>query len=216
MPKSPKSRNGAGKQAKSAEPQAEINGSSITPRDADLLRSFFDRIISLRREQRQLGSEISEIYKEAKGLGYSTASMRDALKLAEMDPVEASMRLDLDEIYYKIARGGAVAIAAAAGETVPLTEAPAWLAGRADALAGHRKSEPTWKGTPQRELEYQLGHDRGVELRQEAAAAIEERAPARKVVRKGGAKLLGPAHLGAQQAAGVKRARRKGAQRPAA
>lgn len=197
--------NGAEKQAESGQ---VLTAQPLTPRDVDVLRSFFDRIVALRREQRQLGSEISEIYKEAKSLGYSNASMRDALKLAEMDPAEAAMRLELDQTYYTIARGGAVSHKAAA-DVVPLNESPAWLKGRADALAGvpfDRNAVPY-----EQQLDYELGHIRGVELRDEAAAAQDPivRKPVRKRVSRG-------VHLGDRQAAAVKRAKRKGGARPAA
>jgi uncharacterized protein (UPF0335 family) len=209
MPKSSKSRNGAEKQAKTAEPQPEINGAGVlTPQEAELIRGYVRALEHLEDEGRELGKSKSAIYKEAKLNQLSTWAIRETVKRRRQDPGVLELQDDLVKIYSAIAGGAKLKPA----DVVPLTEAPAWLAGRADALAGHRKSEPAWDGSPQHRLEYQLGHDAGATLRLEAAEAIEAVGkPSR--IRKRTPKTE---HLGAQQAAGVSRARRKGARRSAA
>jgi uncharacterized protein (UPF0335 family) len=169
MPRKRQTTNGAENPAKKADAQPALDGAgALTPHDGRVLKGFFDHIVELRREQRALGSEVSEIYKEAKGLGYSTASMRDALKLVEMDPAEAALRIDLDQIYYGIARGGRVEPPA---QPVARNEA-AWQAGRADALAGNRDHAAGWRDKFGA-VDYELGQQDGQELRQQASEKLD-------------------------------------------
>ena len=51
----------------------------------DQLRSFIERIERLHEERASLGEDISEVFKEAKGIGFDTKAMREVLRLRRMD-----------------------------------------------------------------------------------------------------------------------------------
>lgn len=55
------------------------------------LRSFIERIERLQEERVTLSRDIAEVYKEAKGTGFDTKTMREIVRLRRMD------KDDLDE-----------------------------------------------------------------------------------------------------------------------
>jgi uncharacterized protein (UPF0335 family) len=51
------------------------------PIAADRLLSFFERIERLEEERAAIGSDIKDVFSEAKGVGYDTKTMRKVLAL---------------------------------------------------------------------------------------------------------------------------------------
>lgn len=72
------------------------------------LKSYIERIERLEEEKKDLGSDVRDVYSEAKSNGFDTKTMRSVLKLRKMkanDRAEAEYMLDL----YKRALGMDVA-----------------------------------------------------------------------------------------------------------
>ena len=72
---------------------------------ADRLRSLVDRIERLEEERKALGSDIKDIYAEAKSAGYTPAIIRLLVKERRMDEAERQEREALLETY-RAALGG--------------------------------------------------------------------------------------------------------------
>ncbi len=60
----------------------------VTPADKAKLLSFIERIERLEVEKKEIGSDITEVYSEAKSQGYDTKIMRQIIKIRKMDPSE--------------------------------------------------------------------------------------------------------------------------------
>lgn len=74
----------------------------------DQLRAFVERIERMEEEKKAITEDISEIYAEAKGSGFSTKTIRQIVKIRAMDHdkrMEEEALLDL----YLVALGMAVA-----------------------------------------------------------------------------------------------------------
>ncbi len=76
-----------------------INGDVTS---ADVLRSFIDRIERLNEEIKAFNADKSEIFKEAKGLGFDAGAMRDVIKLRAMDSGKRTEREELVELYFSV------------------------------------------------------------------------------------------------------------------
>lgn len=210
MPKSTKSQNGAGKQAKTA----EVVSNAVTPQDAELIRGYVRSLEHLNDEAREIGENKSAIYKEAKINGLSTFAIRETVKRRLMDPGVLELQDDLVKIYSEIAAGAKV--------RTPEPVAPnmaAHTAGFEDGLAGHRDHAASWRGKFG-EVDYELGHDAGVKRRQELqlkkdlqeleappqVVALAQRAQGRR--RRGKGQKITIPTLADQQAKAVAKARK--------
>ena len=71
---------------------APERGSNIS---ADRLRSLVERIERLQEERKALGSDIRDIYAEAKGAGFDVKILRKLISLRRM---EAQEREEMDEL----------------------------------------------------------------------------------------------------------------------
>lgn len=70
---------------------------------ADQLRSFISRIERLEEERAAITSDIKEVYLEAKGSGFCTKTMRQAVRLGKLDKADfqeqqAMLNLYLDKL----------------------------------------------------------------------------------------------------------------------
>lgn len=74
--------------------EVKANVDPKTIPDGGRLKTFFDRILRLEEEKRDIARDINEIYAEAKGQGFDTKVMKAVLKLYRMD------RADLAESEY--------------------------------------------------------------------------------------------------------------------
>jgi uncharacterized protein (UPF0335 family) len=65
----------------------------------DRLRSFIERIERLEEEKRALGSDIKEVYSEAKGSGFDTKIMRLLIKERRLDKDDRDEQETLLDLY---------------------------------------------------------------------------------------------------------------------
>lgn len=63
------------------------------------LRSFVERIERLEEEKASLGKDITEVYNEAKGMGFDTKIMREVVKLRKLDKAERQERDAILDLY---------------------------------------------------------------------------------------------------------------------
>jgi uncharacterized protein (UPF0335 family) len=66
---------------------------------ADELRSFIERIEQLDAEKRDIAEIQKEVMAEAKGRGYSTAIIREIVKLRKMKPDDVAEREAILDMY---------------------------------------------------------------------------------------------------------------------
>jgi uncharacterized protein (UPF0335 family) len=66
---------------------------------ADRLKSFVDRIERLEEERSSIGSDIRDIYSEAKGVGYDTKTMRRIVTLRKMDAADRAEQEAMLDVY---------------------------------------------------------------------------------------------------------------------
>ena len=74
--------------------QAEVGGIAV-----DRLRSIVERIERLEEERKALGSDIKDIYAEAKSAGYDVAVLRQVVRLRKKEPAEVEEQETLLDIY---------------------------------------------------------------------------------------------------------------------
>ena len=60
------------------------------PISADRLRAFIERVEKLEEERHAIGSDIRDVYSEAKGVGYDVKTMRKIVALRKMDAADRS------------------------------------------------------------------------------------------------------------------------------
>ncbi len=70
--------------------------------DAGQLNKFIERIERLEEERRELGSDIREVFAEAKGAGFDVKVMRQVLRLRKMDPADRAETEFLRDEYKKL------------------------------------------------------------------------------------------------------------------
>ena len=88
------------------------NSSNVTPFDktkvepADVggvagarLKSLIERIEKLEEEKAAIGSDIKDVYGEAKGTGFDTKTMRKLIRLRKMDEQKRTEEDELLELY---------------------------------------------------------------------------------------------------------------------
>jgi uncharacterized protein (UPF0335 family) len=63
------------------------------------LKSIVERVVRLEEEKKALASDISEIYAEAKGIGFDVKIVRKVVKLAQMDKADRQEEQALIELY---------------------------------------------------------------------------------------------------------------------
>ena len=63
------------------------------------LKSFIERIERLEEEKRVLGSDIKEVYTEAKGTGFEPKIMRQIIKIRRKDKEEVDEEESLLDLY---------------------------------------------------------------------------------------------------------------------
>jgi uncharacterized protein (UPF0335 family) len=66
---------------------------------ADRLRSIVNRIERLEEERRALGSDIKDIYAEAKSAGFDVAVLRAIIKMRKQEPAEVEEQETLIDVY---------------------------------------------------------------------------------------------------------------------
>ncbi len=66
---------------------------------ADRLRSLIERIERLEEERRALGSDIRDIYAEAKSAGFDVKVLRQLIGLRKQEPAEVEERETLLDMY---------------------------------------------------------------------------------------------------------------------
>lgn len=65
----------------------------------DRLRSIVERIERLEEERKALGSDIRDIFAEAKSAGFDPAVLRDLLKIRKKEPAEVEEHESLLDVY---------------------------------------------------------------------------------------------------------------------
>lgn len=78
------------RQAASAAPEAI---------SAERLRSLVERIERLEEERKALGSDIKDIYAEAKSAGFDVKVMRQLIRIRRMEPAEVEEQETLLDVY---------------------------------------------------------------------------------------------------------------------
>lgn len=66
---------------------------------AEMLRSFIERIERLEEERTNIGSDVKDVYAEAKGRGYDTKAIRALVRLRKKEPHEREEEEQLLELY---------------------------------------------------------------------------------------------------------------------
>lgn len=81
--------------ATTAEPGADKVGGIA----ADRLRSLIDRIERLEEERRALGSDIKDIYAEAKSAGFDVKVIRQLIRIRKQEPADVEEQETLLDVY---------------------------------------------------------------------------------------------------------------------
>jgi len=66
---------------------------------ADRLRSLVDRIERLEEERKALGSDIRDIYAEAKSAGFDVKVLRQLIRLRKQEPADVEEQETLLDVY---------------------------------------------------------------------------------------------------------------------
>jgi uncharacterized protein (UPF0335 family) len=69
------------------------------PVSADRLKSFVERIEKLEEERHAIGSDIRDVYSEAKGVGYDVKTMRKVVSLRKIDAADRDEQEALLDTY---------------------------------------------------------------------------------------------------------------------
>lgn len=72
---------------------------SGSPISAERLRSLIERIERLEEERKAIGSDIRDIYQEAKSAGFDAKVMRRVIKIRAMDPGDVEEQDTLLNVY---------------------------------------------------------------------------------------------------------------------
>jgi uncharacterized protein (UPF0335 family) len=65
----------------------------------DRLRSIIDRIERLEEERKALGSDIKDIYSEAKSAGFDVKVLRQLIRIRKQEPAEIEEQETLLDVY---------------------------------------------------------------------------------------------------------------------
>ena len=66
---------------------------------ADRLRSLIERIERLEEERKALGSDIKDIYQEAKSAGFDVKVLRQIIRIRKQEPAEVEEQESLLDVY---------------------------------------------------------------------------------------------------------------------
>jgi uncharacterized protein (UPF0335 family) len=66
---------------------------------ADRLRSLIERIERLEEERKALGSDIKDIYAEAKSAGFDVAVIRQLIRIRKREPAQVEEEESLLDVY---------------------------------------------------------------------------------------------------------------------
>ena len=66
---------------------------------ADRLRSLVERIERLEEERKALGSDIKDIYAEAKSAGFDTKVLRQLIRIRKQEPADVEEQETLLDVY---------------------------------------------------------------------------------------------------------------------
>ncbi len=77
----------------------ETNDSPAGGIAADRLRSLIERIERLEEERKALGSDIKDIYAEAKSAGFDVAVVRQLIRIRKREPAQVEEEESLLDIY---------------------------------------------------------------------------------------------------------------------
>ena len=69
------------------------------PVSADRLKSFIERVEKLEEERAAIGSDIRDVYSEAKGVGYDVKTMRKVVSLRKLDAADRAEQEALLDTY---------------------------------------------------------------------------------------------------------------------
>ncbi len=69
------------------------------PISADRLKSFIERVEKLEEERHAIGSDIRDVYSEAKGVGYDVKTMRKVVSLRKLDAADRAEQEALLDTY---------------------------------------------------------------------------------------------------------------------
>lgn len=75
-------------------PDAKVGGIA-----ADRLRSLIERIERLEEERKSLGSDIKDIYAEAKSAGFDVKVLRQIIRIRKQEPAEVEEQETLLDVY---------------------------------------------------------------------------------------------------------------------
>ena len=75
-------------------PEAKTGGIA-----ADRLRSLVERIERLEEERKSLGSDIKDIYAEAKSAGFDVAVLRELIRIRRKEPAAVEEQETLLDVY---------------------------------------------------------------------------------------------------------------------
>jgi uncharacterized protein (UPF0335 family) len=79
-----------------AEPEEGAQWGNI---GADRLRSLVERIERLEEERKSLGSDIKDIYAEAKSAGYDVKVIRQLIRIRKQEPADVEEQETLLDVY---------------------------------------------------------------------------------------------------------------------
>jgi len=74
-------------------------GSAVGGIAADRLRSLIERIERLEEERKSLGSDIKDIYSEAKSAGFDVKVLRQIIRIRKQEPAEVEEQESLLDVY---------------------------------------------------------------------------------------------------------------------
>lgn len=78
------------------EPESEVGGIAV-----DRLRSVIERVERLESEKKAIGSDISDIFKEAKSAGFDVKVVKQIISIRKKEPAEQEEQDALLDLYRK-------------------------------------------------------------------------------------------------------------------
>ncbi len=78
---------------------ADTAGSSVGGIAADRLRSIIERVERLEEERKALGSDIKDIFAEAKSAGFDVKVIRQIIRIRKQEPADVEEQETLLDIY---------------------------------------------------------------------------------------------------------------------
>jgi uncharacterized protein (UPF0335 family) len=140
------------------------------------LRAYVERIQRLEAEIKALNDDKSEVYSEAKSVGFNVAILRIVIKRLKMDDGDRREQDTLVDLYERVIAGQSMAMASGYAERdasaaeearINLIRMQARDLGRMDARAGNRDHADQYPNGTDGCADYELGHQ-DIELEREA------------------------------------------------